>query len=121
MLNILDAKYKKADLPRVVSTCTHISNADQKHLLNLLVKQLFVDNITEDDIVPPTIAQIAKEQQHNPVPKDWFKPPTAKMKSAVVGNVEVLMKNTKLLVIPQSLQNHNIPWKHHYLQYSGHA
>eukprot|EP00804_Cyclotella_cryptica_P028771 CCRYP_018716-RA/>CCRYP_018716-RA protein AED:0.36 eAED:1.00 QI:0/-1/0/1/-1/1/1/0/123 len=38
VVHILDAKYEKADLQSVVSTCTHLSLQDQNKLLELLTE-----------------------------------------------------------------------------------
>ena len=36
VVQILDANYKKADLPEVVKTCTHLSQNEQNELLEVL-------------------------------------------------------------------------------------
>ncbi len=36
VVHILDANYKKADLPAVVKTCTHLSQNEQNKLLDIV-------------------------------------------------------------------------------------
>ena len=50
MVNILDAKYEKADLPKVVSkNCAHLNSDQQENLLALLGKydELFDGTFSE--------------------------------------------------------------------------
>ena len=58
MIKILDAKYKKANLSKVViNNCPHLSKSDQQKLLDLLTKfeDLFDGTLGDWDTKPVTI------------------------------------------------------------------
>jgi hypothetical protein len=62
MVEILDAKYEKADIPAIVrENCSHLSDANREKLLSMLLKFELLFNITLDDWNLPPVSFELKE------------------------------------------------------------
>ena len=80
----------------------------------------------EEEIYPPTIAQIAEEQRRSRAYKPYFKskiPRKVKLDRRislkVIDDTEILVRDNERLVIPSTLQKNIMDWYHHYLQHPG--
>ena len=80
----------------------------------------------EEEIYPPTIAQIAEEQRRSRAYKPYFKSKKPKktkldrrISLKVIDDTEILVRDNERLVIPSTLQKNIMDWYHHYLQHPG--
>ena len=80
----------------------------------------------EEEIYPPTIAQIAEEQRRSRAYKPYFKskkPKKTKLDWQIslkfIDDTEILVRDNERLVIPSTLQKNIMDWYHHYLQHPG--
>jgi len=79
----------------------------------------------EEDIYPPTIAEIACEQRKNRIYKHYFKIKPYKKRDKrislnIIDDEEILCFENNRLVIPGSdMQTRVVTWYHHYLQHPG--
>ena len=83
----------------------------------------------EEEIYPPTIAEIAQEQRRSRAYKPYFKSKkSSKSKKTkldrrislkVIDDTEILVRDNERLVIPNTLQHKILDWYHHYLLHPG--
>ena len=79
----------------------------------------------EDDIYPPTVAEIASEQRKNRAYRKYFKDKPfkgrdKKISLKVIDDEDILVYENNRMVIPGSeMQNRTVTWYHHYLQHPG--
>ena len=83
--------------------------------------QVFTNNLSDDEIYPLTVAEIADAQRADPKWKQIFKhkDPRGKIRKVIIDETEILVKDKSRLVIPAVLQTRAIQWYHHYLQHPG--
>jgi hypothetical protein len=105
LLNHYDAK--SCDTP----------NANYKHNYS----QAFANNLSDDEIYPVTVAEIADSQRRDPLWKSFFKEkdPKREIRKVIIEETEVLVKDQKRLVVPTVLRARVLQWYHHYLQHPG--
>ena len=78
----------------------------------------------ENDIYPPTVAEIEQAPKRDPKLKGLFrkKPePIKDMSLKVIDETDVIVYKNKRLVIPVSMRNQVVQWYHHYLMQPGHT
>ena len=92
------------------------------------VRHVFANQIEEEnDIHPPTIAEIALEQRRSRLYKHYFSKSNSKKKRMdkkislkVIDDTDILVYENKRLIIPGiEMQTRIINWYHHYLQHPG--
>ena len=73
--------------------------------------------MSDDEIYPLTVAEIADAQRVDPKWKSFFKQedPRGKIREVIIDETDVLVKDKSRLVIPKVLQARAIHWYHHYL------
>jgi hypothetical protein len=72
-VRILDANYKKADLPAVVKTCTHLSQHKQNELLEVLQKFEDLFNGTLGDWkTKPVSFKLKRDTKHKAISQQSF-------------------------------------------------
>ena len=83
--------------------------------------QVFINNMSDDEIYPLTVAEIADAQRVDPKWKSFFKQedPRGKIRKVIIDETDVLVKDKSRLVIPKVLQARALQWYHHYLQHPG--
>ena len=83
--------------------------------------QVFTNNLSDDEIYPLTVAEIADAQRSDPKWKSFFKKedPEGKIRTVIIDETEVLVKHKSRLVIPKVLRVRALQWYHHYLQHPG--
>jgi hypothetical protein len=83
--------------------------------------QVFTNNLSDDEVYPLTVAEIADAQRADPKWKQIFKnkDPRGKIRKVIIDETEILVKDKSRLVIPAVLQTRAIQWYHHYLQHPG--
>ena len=74
----------------------------------------------DEEIYPPTIAQIAEEQRRSRIYKPYFKSKKPKktkldrqISLKVIDDTEILVRDNERLIIPSTLQKNIIDWYHH--------
>ena len=70
-------------------------------------------------VVPPTLAIIAREQNKDQNLKETVRRPTSGLSKIMVDDNEIIVKDSKRIVIPASLQKDLLHWYHHYLIHPG--
>ena len=87
-----------------------------------------IDKIEEREIIPPTVADIAREQLKDRELKKVIiklnnneKTHDSELSLQVIDDTTVLVRNRKQMVIPNSLRLDVVMWYHHYLQHPGHT
>jgi len=92
-------------------------NTDSKYNYS----QVFTNNLSDDEIYPLTVAEIADAQRSDPKWKSFFKKedPEGKIRTVIIDETEVLVKHKSRLVIPKVLRVRALQWYHHYLQHPG--
>jgi len=94
---------------------------------NDIVNYVFANRTEEEDIYPPTIAEIAVEQRKSRLYKHYFKAVRGKKKKwdknlsvKMIEDTQILVYKDSRLVIPNAeLQHRIVTWYHHYLQHPG--
>ena len=83
--------------------------------------QVFINNMSDDEIYPLTVAEIADAQRVDLKWKSFFKQedPRGKIRKVIIDETDVLVKDKSRLVIPKVLQARALQWYHHYLQHPG--
>ena len=83
--------------------------------------RVFTNNLSDDEIYPLTVAEIADAQRSDPKWKSFFKKedPEGKIRTVIIDETEVLVKHKSRLVIPKVLRVRALQWYHHYLQHPG--
>ena len=77
--------------------------------------QVFTTNISDDEVYPLTVAEIADAQRLDPKWKSFFKKedPRGKIRKVIIDETDVLVKDKSRLVIPKVLQAKALQWYHH--------
>ena len=90
-------------------------NTDYKYKYS----QVFANNLSNDEIYPLNVAEIADAQRSVPKWKSFFKKedPEGNIRTVIIDKTEVLVKHKLRLVIPKVLQVRalQLQWYHHYL------
>ena len=88
---------------------------------NFNYSQAFANNLSDDEIYPLTVAEIADAQRSDPEWKKFFKykDPKGKINKVIIDETEVLVYEDSRLVIPKVLRARAVQWYHHYLQHPG--
>ena len=83
--------------------------------------QVFANNLSDDEVYPLTVAEIADAQRSDPKWKQLFKykDPKGKIRKVIIDETEILVIDQSRLVIPKVLQTRALQWYHHYLQHPG--
>ena len=96
------------------------------NLCHMTLGQVFnIDIAEEEEILFPSVLEIASSQKRDRTLKKLFKDgntPTADgIGVRVIDKTRVLVRNNKQLVIPNALQLRVVQWYHHWLQHPGHT
>ena len=83
--------------------------------------QAFANNLSDDEIYPLTVAEIADAQRSDPSWKIFFnkKDPKGRIHKVIIDETEVLVYKDSRLVVPKVLRARAVQWYHHYLQHTG--
>ena len=82
---------------------------------------VFATNLSDDEIYPLTVSEIADAQRADPTWKKLFKEERSKsgIRKVIIDETEVLVFEKSRLVIPSVLRSRALQWYHHYLQHPG--
>ena len=105
----------------------NLDNGTEEDVHNTVMNVSAANYGDEDEIYPPTIAEIARSQRKSRVHKHYFRSvrdPKLKLdkniKLKVYDETDVLVYENKRLVIPNvKMRSDIINWYHHYLQHPG--
>ena len=110
---------------RRYDTAAGTKNSDNEKRTDI-IKNVFA-NISEeeDDIYPPTVAEIASEQRSHRLYKRYFKDKPFKNRDKkisvrIIDDEDILVFEGNRMVIPDTaMQSRILSWYHHYLQHPG--
>jgi hypothetical protein len=93
------------------------SNENYKHNYS----QAFANILSDDEIYPLMVTEIADAQRIDPLWKPLFKErdPEKDFCKVIIDETEVLVKDHNRLVVPTALRARALQWYHHYLQHPG--